>query len=98
MAGKRTEADKASNRETQNIYSTTYIKLSNMWRKRNDVYVERLSATNTHKSEGFRNARRRLYRAAKCHKRSDKSEDFQTVRHLGQYHVRLNLGGGPFIC
>ena len=60
MAGKRTEADEASNRETQNIYSTTYIKLSSMWRKRNDVYAERLSATNVHKSEGFRNARRRL--------------------------------------
>ena len=35
----------------------------------------------------------RLYRAAKCHKRSNKSEDFQTVHHLGQDHVRLSLGG-----
>ena len=59
MAGKRTEADEASNRERENVYSSAYIKLSNMWRKRN-VYVERLSATNAHRSEDFRNARRRL--------------------------------------
>ena len=75
MAGKRTEADEASNRERQNMYSTTYIKPSNMWRKRNDVYLKRLSATNAHKNEDFRSARRRLrndgynYGAPKCHDR-----------------------------
>ena len=70
MAGKRTEADKTSNREGQNMYSTTCIKLSNMWRKCNDVYVQRLSATNVHKSEGFRNAHRRLRNDSYIERRS----------------------------
>ena len=54
------EADEASNRETESVYITTYIKLSNMSRKCNDVYVQRLSVADAHKSEGFRNARRQL--------------------------------------
>ena len=60
-----------------------------MWGNRNDFYVEWLSATNAHKSEGFELPpvgfkKRRLHRAAKCHKRSDKNKDFQTVRHSVQ--------------
>ena len=35
----------------ENAYSTMYIKSSSFWRKRNDSYIERLSATNAHKSE-----------------------------------------------
>ena len=53
MARKLTEADQASDQETENVYSSTYIKFSNMWRKCNDFYVELLSATNPHKSEDF---------------------------------------------
>ena len=41
MARKLTEADKASDRETEYVHSSMYIKLSNMWRKGKDVYVER---------------------------------------------------------
>ena len=47
-----------------------YIKLSNMWRKHNHVYVERLSATNTYKSKYFRNARRRLRNDSYIERRS----------------------------
>ena len=37
----------------KNVYSSTCIKLSSMWEKRNDGYLERLSATNAHNSEDF---------------------------------------------
>ena len=53
MVGKLMEADEASDGDTENPYSSAYIKLSNMWGKRRDVYVERPSATNAHKSEDF---------------------------------------------
>ena len=60
MAGKRLEADRARDPEAENVYSSTDIKLSNMFGKRNNVYVEGLSATNANKSEDFRTALRRL--------------------------------------
>ena len=56
----RKEANETSDREIHNVYSSMYIKLSSMWRKRNDVYVEQLSATKAHKSEDFQTARRWL--------------------------------------
>ena len=50
MAGKLMEADEASDWETEYVYSSTYIKLSNMCEKHNDVYVEQLGATNANKT------------------------------------------------
>ena len=54
------EADETSDRETENVYSSTYIKLSNMWGKHNNVYVEWLSATNAHKGKDCRTAHQLL--------------------------------------
>ena len=43
MGEKQTEADEASEQETENVCSTMYIKFSNMWEKRNNVYLNQLS-------------------------------------------------------
>ena len=54
------EADQTSDRETENVYSSTYNKLSNMWGKHISVYVEWLRATNAHKSKDYRTAHQLL--------------------------------------
>ena len=83
MAGKTAKADKASDRYTENMYSSLYIKFVNMWVRRNDAYVEWLSATNA-QVWGFSNCpptvkERRLSRSANCHKHYEKGKNFQTV-------------------
>ena len=45
-----TFAGMASDQETENVYGSTYIKLCSILEKCNNDYVERLSATNVHKS------------------------------------------------
>ena len=85
-------------RVAENVYSSTYIKLSSMWEKRNDGYVERLSATNAHKSEDFRTACRRLWNNGYIERRSAinaliRAKIFKLSAIWDKRHVRCDRWG-----